>query len=262
MKLKTTRARAKELIEERIARAGLFVQKVEADGADFTSEFSRFKRELDKWRSFNEDLLKQLYEGVKIAQDYNESFNGGFLLVAQDEYEQYQGYKEELAGEVSFLESCVERLPLYQETQSAGHAVNLGGSFDAFKVVSQLVKSAQKSILVVDGYVDENTLNILAGKSSSVAVFLLTKKQSISAHFKAAGKMFNAQHGQLQVRSFEKIHDRFLIIDDSTVVQSGGSFKDLGKQVTTILPIEDPNIAEAVKKLLVGYWGAGAPENL
>lgn len=63
MKLKTTRARAKELIEERIARAGLFVQKVEADGADFTSEFSRFKRELDKWRSFNEDLLKQLYEG-------------------------------------------------------------------------------------------------------------------------------------------------------------------------------------------------------
>lgn len=261
MKLLTSRAKAKDYLEERIAKIAPMYAKVEADGANFYDEFQIFKNELEKWRSYNRDLLKRIYADAKIAQDYYEVSNGAFLLGGQDDFDQFnQGYKPEIASEISFLESCIDKLGLYDEPKEAGQAFEVGGTFDGFRAATTIVRSAQKSIFVVDAYVDDRTLDILSAKIAGVAVRLLTKQKCMTGLFKTASRTFNAQHGPLEIRSFEKIHDRFMDVDSSLLYQFGGSLKDLGKQVSTILPVSDPDISDSTRKILEKYWQAATPE--
>lgn len=262
MKLLTSRAKAKELIEDRIQKIDPMYAKVEKDQADFYREFQWFKNELEKWRTFNTDLLKRIFSDGKIAQDYYECSNGAFVLLNHDDYDQYQeGYKPEVSREIAFLESCIERLDLYEEPHVTGKAFEIGGTFDAFKAVTEIVRSSKRSIFVVDAFVDDRTLDLMSAKASGVALTVLTKQKSITGHLKTAAKMFAQQHGPLEIRTFEKIHDRFLVTDAGNVYQSGGSFKDLGKQVSTLLAITDPDIADATRTILNKHWAAGTRES-
>ena len=100
-----------------------------------------------------------------------------------------------------------------------------GQVFDAFVFISKLIKTARSQIVLIDNYVDEDTLQLFSDKNSGISVKIytrhLTKKLLI-----AKGK-FNRQHGGLVITKFEDSHDRFIIIDDE-VYHIGASLKDLG----------------------------------
>jgi len=100
--------------------------------------------------------------------------------------------------------------------------------FDAYELASKIIRSATKSIVLIDNYIDENTLTHLAKKENGVKVLLLTKntsKQIILDVQKA-----NDQYGNFTLKTFDKSHDRFLIIDENEVYHLGASLKDLGKK--------------------------------
>jgi len=103
-----------------------------------------------------------------------------------------------------------------------------GQVFDAYIFVADLIKSAEKSILLIDNYIDETVLQLFTKRKKNVSVTIYTKnitkilKQDLAKH--------NSQHPIIAIEKFTKAHDRFLIIDDNIVYHIGASLKDLGKK--------------------------------
>ena len=119
-----------------------------------------------------------------------------------------------------------------------------GQIYDAFSFIVGLVKKANKEIILIDNYVDINTLNILCKKNQGVNVVIVTAgKGSLSA--KDITK-FNAQYPKLYVKTTTDFHDRFLIIDKAEVYHIGASIKDAGKKSFGITRIEDKDLIKSL----------------
>lgn len=103
-----------------------------------------------------------------------------------------------------------------------------GQIFDAWKFVSDIIKTAKTSILLIDNYVDETVLILLSKREKAVKAIIYTQK--ISKQFQLDIEKHNAQYEKIEVREFSKSHDRFLIVDDRDVYHIGASLKDLGRK--------------------------------
>lgn len=103
-----------------------------------------------------------------------------------------------------------------------------GQIFDAYKFASELIKSARKSLLLIDNYVDESVLLMLSKRQSGVTATVYT--QRITPQLQLDQDKFNDQYPPVDVRTCKLSHDRFLIIDDTEVYHIGASLKDLGKK--------------------------------
>jgi hypothetical protein len=103
-----------------------------------------------------------------------------------------------------------------------------GQIFDAYTFASDIIKSAKKSIILMDNYVDESVLMLLSKRSSKADARIYTK--SVSKRLQLDLKKHNEQYPLIEVMEFDKSHDRFLIVDESTVYHIGASLKDLGKK--------------------------------
>ncbi len=102
-----------------------------------------------------------------------------------------------------------------------------GQIFDAYKFVSDLIKSAKKSIVLIDNYVDDSVLTLFS-KNQKIKVIIYTK--NFNKQLRLDLKKYNSQYHPIEIRRFDKSHDRFLIIDDRDVYHFGASLKDLGKK--------------------------------
>jgi DNA-binding PadR family transcriptional regulator len=103
-----------------------------------------------------------------------------------------------------------------------------GQIFDAYRFVSDLFRTAKKSIIIIDNYIDDTVLTHLTKRHDTVSVTILTK--TISKQLALDVKKFNEQYPAIEIKEFDNSHDRFLIIDDKTVYHFGASLKDLGKK--------------------------------
>ena len=103
-----------------------------------------------------------------------------------------------------------------------------GQIFDAYKFVSGLIRKAEKSILLIDNYIDETVLSLFTKRKHNVAVTIFTKE--ISKPLSLDITKFNSQYQPVEVKIFKNSHDRFMIIDNKDVYHFGASLKDLGKK--------------------------------
>lgn len=103
-----------------------------------------------------------------------------------------------------------------------------GQIFDAYVFVTNLIKTAKESIVLIDNYVDETVLSMFAKRKSGVQVTIFTSK--LSKQIKLDLQKHNQQYPEIEMKTFTKSHDRFLIIDHKIVYQIGASLKDLGKK--------------------------------
>lgn len=115
-----------------------------------------------------------------------------------------------------------------------------GQIYDAFSLITSIIKKAQKEIILIDGYVDVDTLNILAKKNAGVDVKIYTFASAQLTNRDAAN--FNAQYPTLTVTKTQVFHDRFIILDGKTAYHIGSSIKDAGKKCFGISLIDDPGI--------------------
>jgi len=103
-----------------------------------------------------------------------------------------------------------------------------GQIFDAYVFVSGLIKKAKKSIVIIDNYIDETVLSMLAKRKKGIKVKILTK--TISKQLTLDVNKHNAQYSKIELVKFDKAHDRFMILDDTDIYHFGASLKDLGKK--------------------------------
>lgn len=123
-----------------------------------------------------------------------------------------------------------------------------GQIYDAFSLLVDLVSRAQKRLVLVDNYVDINTLNILAKKKENVEVIVYTVTGT-RLSVKDVNN-FNQQYPILRVNYTGVFHDRFLIIDDTYAYHIGASMKDAGKKCFGISLINDTRIVHDILERL------------
>lgn len=112
-----------------------------------------------------------------------------------------------------------------------------GQIYDAFSLLTSLIRKAGKSIILVDNYVDIATLNILAKKQPGVSVTIFTNPKTHLTDMDV--ETFNRQYPELTIKHTDAFHDRFLILDDTESYIIGASLKDAGKKCFGIMAIDD-----------------------
>lgn len=111
-----------------------------------------------------------------------------------------------------------------------------GQIFDAYKFASDLIRSARKSLLLIDNYVDESVLLMLSKRNPGVSATIYTQK--ITAQLQLDLDKHNDQYPPINIRTYRNSHDRFLIVDDKEVYHIGASLKDLGKKLFAFSKLE------------------------
>ncbi len=135
------------------------------------------------------------------------------------------------------------------EHEEVGQRIFFEGQiYDAFSLLVSLMRKAEKSIVLIDNYVDVGTLNILAKKKDGVDVTIYTVRRTRLASQDIAN--FNSQYPTLTVNYTGVFHDRFLIIDEETAYHIGASIKDAGKKCFGISQIEDVGIISDILQRL------------
>ena len=110
-----------------------------------------------------------------------------------------------------------------------------GQIFDAYTLMCDLIRSAKNRIIIVDNYIDDSVFRQLDKRAIGVSATIFTP--SISRTLRQDLERHNAQYAPIEVQTFRRAHDRFLIIDDA-VYHVGASFKDLGKKLTAFSKME------------------------
>jgi len=123
-----------------------------------------------------------------------------------------------------------------------------GQIFDAYLLISDMIKSAKKSIILIDNYVDETVLAMLSKRNEKCKATIYTKK--MSKQLKLDIEKYNQQYTEIEIKHLTTAHDRFLIIDSKTVYHFGASLKDTGKKwfAFSELEMEAEDILEKLKE--------------
>lgn len=121
-----------------------------------------------------------------------------------------------------------------------------GQVFDAYRFVSDLIRKARQSIVLIDNYVDDTVLTLLDKRGKEVSATIYT--QRVSSQFRLDIDRHNAQYPLVEIKQFNKAHDRFLLIDDE-VYHVGASIKDLGKKWFGFTLMRDITAAKLIKKI-------------
>ena len=111
-----------------------------------------------------------------------------------------------------------------------------GQIFDAYKFATDLIKTARKSLLLIDNYVDESVLLMLSKRNPGVSAIVYTQK--ITPQLQLDLDKHNDQYPPINIRTYRSSHDRFLIVDDKEVYHIGASLKDLGKKLFAFSRLE------------------------
>ena len=114
-----------------------------------------------------------------------------------------------------------------------------GQIFDAYKFAIDLIRTAKKSILLIDNYVDDSVLLMLGKRDKSVTATVYT--HTISHQLNLDIRKYNSQYPPIEVKTYKQCHDRFLIIDDTDVYHIGASLKDLGKKMFAFSKLDIPS---------------------
>ena len=121
-----------------------------------------------------------------------------------------------------------------------------GQIYDAYVFVNDLLKSAKKEVILIDNYIDDTVLTLFS-KYSNLNYKIITQK--ISKQLKLDIEKYNSQYNNLQIKTLNKFHDRFLLIDNKEAYNIGASLKDLGKKVFGFSKIDIKLIKNILEKV-------------
>lgn len=153
---------------------------------------------------------------------------------------EYQKHTDEKLGQI---------FDYISEHEESNQKVFFDGQiYDAYSLIATLIQKADSNIVLIDGYVDIDTLNLLAKKRDNVSVTIYTNRQTKLSQTDT--KNFNKQYPVLKVKYTNVFHDRFIILDNQKAYHVGASLKDAGKKCFGINLIEDKKIVNDILQRL------------
>jgi len=121
-----------------------------------------------------------------------------------------------------------------------------GQIFDAYRFVSDLIRKAKRSVVLIDNYVDDTVLTQLDKRAEGVTATIYT--QHVGQQLQLDIERHNAQYRPIAVEHFNRAHDRFLLIDEE-VYHLGASLKDLGRKWFAFTLMHDLTAAELICRI-------------
>jgi hypothetical protein len=156
-------------------------------------------------------------------------------------------------------EKLIEFYESQQSAQTTGEWVFAPKTqYDAFKTIREILRSAKKDILLVDNFLGDEVLDMLAALPTKPAVRILTHKPPLD--FKVAISKYLSQYGgSIEVkRHGAQIHDRAIVIDDTDFYALGASIKDFGKGLSLINKLEDSAAITTLRSTLSAIWNSAS----
>lgn len=123
-----------------------------------------------------------------------------------------------------------------------------GQIWDSYSLIIDIIKKAKSKITIIDNYIDDSVLKMLAKKNKNVEVVILTSTKSNIQNLDV--QKFNKEYPRLKVAKTNKFHDRFIIIDNKELYHCGASIKDLGKKCFAINKVENEEFIDVIKKII------------
>lgn len=138
------------------------------------------------------------------------------------------------------LEELTSKVDFFVRTSlPPGEGIFFDGQiFDAYTFATNLIKSATRSIVLIDNYIDEDVLLMLSKRSAGVTATIYTKQ--ITPQLQLDLNRHNHQYPRIIIRTYRQAHDRFVIIDNNDVYHIGASLKDLGKKLFAFSKMDIP----------------------
>ena len=121
-----------------------------------------------------------------------------------------------------------------------------GQIFDAYTFISDLIRTANKEIILIDNYIDDTTLNLFS-KVPNIKVTIYTN--NISKTLKTDLEKYNKQYSNINIKIFKDSHDRFIILDNNELYNIGASLKDVGKKWFAFSKLDISSIKPMIEKL-------------
>ena len=124
-----------------------------------------------------------------------------------------------------------------------------GQVYDAFEQMKKFVRMAKKELIIIDPYFADSVLPLIAQKRKDVEVVVIKNSRNKLLHDVDVAQ-FNAQYANsLTVKVSDKFHDRFLIIDKTTLIHVGASLNHLGKKCFAFSSLDKSNIPDILAKI-------------
>ena len=176
------------------------------------------------------------------------SINAQLLQISLDINKRLESHAITLADHESVLKEHSKKIDfVIQSSLPPKQGIFFDGQiYDAYAFVADLVRKAARRIVLIDNYIDDTVLTMLSKRAAGVEAVIYTAK--ISKQLQLDIDKHNAQYPQVEVRTFSKAHDRFMIIDD-TVYLVGASIKDLGKKWFGFTLMENTNAEELLGRM-------------
>jgi hypothetical protein len=140
--------------------------------------------------------------------------------------QRFQTVEEDIAVQKKHITQLLDRFH-FDKKPNQGIFFN-NQIFDAYTFSSDLIKSAKKSVVLIDNYIDETTLLQLSKRNAKVTCVIYTER--ITQEIQLDLKKYNTQYAPIEMRILKNVHDRFLILDNKELYHLGASLKDLGKR--------------------------------
>ncbi len=150
-----------------------------------------------------------------------------FLLANASIFQKFELIEQRLLKHDENFEKVFKALESKEIIPIQGIFYN-GQIFDAYTLIADIIRSAKKSIILIDNYIDDTVFRQLAKRNIKVKTTIYTK--TIDKTVKQDLQKHNAQYPKIEMRKLTTAHDRFLIIDSKTVFHFGASLKDAGKK--------------------------------
>ena len=144
-------------------------------------------------------------------------------------------------NEIKLLQESFSKL---EEKEKINHIFYDGQIYDAYSLLIDIFKEAEKEIIIIDNYADKSILDMIT--NLNVKVIIVTKKFNLLKDIDI--KKYNRQYHNLKVIYSDKFHDRFIILDKKVLYHSGASYKDLGNKCFAITKMEDKEYLEIIIK--------------
>ena len=154
---------------------------------------------------------------------------------------------------INKVESLDDRLSIVEKQYKPEEYINSkilfnGQFYDAYALIQSIFEKANKEIIIIDNYVDRTILDRLVNKDRDVKVTIYTHKDKCKLLNKDI-EMFNKQYGNLIIKYTDKVHDRYIIIDQEKLFHLGASIKDLGKKIFSISELNKDFVNILLQKL-------------
>ena len=220
----------------------------EVNVADYEKYIANFDKYLKELVAINPDLYGDFTPNKYIPYMANDEYLGAYCLTPLNNNIQYL---LDIAPEISLIK------PTDFKITTEGIFFS-GQYFDALVKVSEILKSATKEIILIDGYINDQFIDIFAIVNSEVNIKILTRSKSNTPAVKlkvtSFNKQFNSKSTSLEVKENEDFHDRFLILDQTQFYHFGASLKDLGNKGFMFSRIEESFIQKSLLTEFNSKW--------